>query len=522
MNTSHTSDEIYSDTGPVGPPTSKLQLVHTECEGYERFPTFLIQTTEGKQKRDRLEDIKTRQPASVTGSSSSTPALQLTNPRSSDALSGALDTFTTLHSRMPSRINNDVAHDSQYISLFLERYLPSDVVSGTGGLRIFLRDAASLNDPGTALQIPLRALLTTHIGRTRGDEIFLRHGNLSYVHALQELRRALWDANSMWTDQTLAAGRVLVYHELFESTSTTALSSHETGTTRLIGLRGPEKYQSPIARTVLEDVRFSSPLSWDVRLGRIALGVCNHGQFSRDYSTKGFALAALLEEFDRPIVSEGNVRIECPKRFLRRCDILDNDLRNWYQELLESSPSPLYWIVSSGGSIVAIETQPQSSIDDVLKFPSLQLAHTVMTYWALRIILSQTVATICNNTTTLFEQIPPHLSQIGLQTVSETASLYPAAASFVERMTQIHSHAQRLEFTTSIVQTVPYCMNERMGVYGSQRCLFPLEAVLDAFEFEVNEMIERGRDLFQRLDREKGLRHAGNVIREMMDRVVKR
>ena len=54
----------------------------------------------------------------------------------------------------------------------------------------------------------------TRLGRINNDDSMTTQGKINYVLALRELQKALWDEQSMWKDETLAAGRVLVYHEV--------------------------------------------------------------------------------------------------------------------------------------------------------------------------------------------------------------------------------------------------------------------------------------------------------------------
>lgn len=74
----------------------------------------------------------------------------------------------------------------------------------------------------------MKALTLTRLGRMTCDDSLVRLGSTAYGLALQELQKALYDKDLMWDDDTLAAGRVCVQHEVLESTSnsTFAWSNH--------------------------------------------------------------------------------------------------------------------------------------------------------------------------------------------------------------------------------------------------------------------------------------------------------
>lgn len=62
---------------------------------------------------------------------------------------------------------------------------------------------------------------------------------------------------------------------------------------------------------------------------------------------KGFALAALLEEIDNATLTNENTKISILSGYLGRLSSLDKELNLWYREILEESPSPLYWHTQS-------------------------------------------------------------------------------------------------------------------------------------------------------------------------------
>ena len=226
---------------------------------------------------------------------------------------------------------------------------------------------------------------------------------------------------------------------------------------------------------------------------------------------KGFALAAVLEEMDASRRSTDDVTpAEQIIRFLSRCLEIDNELEAWYQEFLEDSPSPLYWIrPADDNDLRDITNSSTTSMNDTAyEFASLHLAHVTMNYWAVRIILSSAVAGICKN-------VPPGIfdarngfPEDSTKAVDERNSSSYTSQKFIEAMASKYSIDQRIELASSIVLSVPYCMDEKMGLFGSQKTLFPLGTTLSVLETLPGEDSARCQKLYQQLTTKKGLQFA--------------
>ncbi|MCJ1388276.1 hypothetical protein MMC18_001121 [Xylographa bjoerkii] len=419
-------------------------------------------------------------------------------------------------------IKSSSLFDAQFAGLFLGKYLPSSTDFATSASPMWLQQAADIRDPGETLKLSLRALSMTRLGRINSDDNMTTQGKINYVLALRELQKALWDEQSMWKDETLAAGRVLVYHEIFEATSgsISAVANHEAGMALLVQLRGPEKYHSPLARAILEDVRntcmimalrerkasFFGSETWATQpWGREPKSV------PQKLYDKGFALAALLEEMDTARQLTDNVTpAERIVRYLSRCLEIDNELEAWYQELLEDSPSPLYWIQPTNEKVRNdVQNSSTTNINDTMfEFASLHLAHVTMNYWAIRIILSSAVAGICKNVPQGIFNMRDGRPENDPKVADERYSSSYSAKSFIEAMASRYCIDQRIGLASSIVLSVPYCMDENMGLFGSQKTLFPLGTTLSVLETMPGEESARCRKLYQQLTTKKGLRFA--------------
>ncbi|MCJ1283420.1 hypothetical protein MMC26_002749 [Xylographa opegraphella] len=481
-----------------------------------------------KQRRSRLEEAKP--PRSTSSASSSDTSRRPPAVGKGQEVVISRDTGKSIwgsHS-LPMEMNCSSLFDAQFAGLFLGKYLPSSAEFANSASPMWLQQAADIRDPGETLKLSLRALSMTRIGRLNSDDNMTTQGKINYVLALRELQKALWDEQSMWKDETLAAGRVLVYHEIFEATSgsISAVANHEAGMALLVQLRGPEKYHSPLARAILEDVRntcmimalrerkasFFGSEAWATQPWG-----CEAKSVPQKLCDKGFALAALLEEIDMSRRPNNNVApAEELVRFLSRFLEIDNELESWYQELLEDSPSPLYWI--RPGDARTLRDDPNSSTtqtnDTAFEFASLQLAHVTMNYWAIRIILSSAVAGICNN-------VPQGIfdardgPDYNMKAADGSQSSSYSSKKFIGAMASKYCIDQRIELASSIVLSMPYCMDEKMGLFGSQKTLFPLGTTLSVLETLPGEDSARCRKLYQQLTTKKGLRFAHVQARDL-------
>lgn len=122
----------------------------------------------------------------------------------------------------------------------------------------WLRYAIELPLPTAALRKSLLALSFTRFGRVNHNYDVVVQGQRLYSESLVLVQKALYDPNLMFHDETLASIRAMSLYELFESTSGDpgAWQKHLSGIAHLIELRGPARYSSPLAKSVLADVRY--------------------------------------------------------------------------------------------------------------------------------------------------------------------------------------------------------------------------------------------------------------------------
>lgn len=126
----------------------------------------------------------------------------------------------TADTRIVFQPNGANAFDNQIISLFWERYIPStdESVSDGSPCGWLQQVISSPSPPDTdALQLSLKALTITRLGRMNQDDRLALQGQSCYVRALHQLQKALRSDHAVGQDETFAAGYVLALHEVSES-----------------------------------------------------------------------------------------------------------------------------------------------------------------------------------------------------------------------------------------------------------------------------------------------------------------
>jgi hypothetical protein len=220
--------------------------------------------------------------------------------------------------------------------------------------------------------------------------------------------------------------------------------------------------------------------------------------------SKGHALGALLQNLDEYAASgPANIDILGLTQRLGQLLTLDVELQIWYRQLLKVSPSPLYW---------RARRRPQGL--GAFSFANLQLAHLLLDYWALRLILSVTVATLCR-------QIPIEESPVknGSQSPTNSSHSDPDeipvqardVAHFILQAKAEHNTDGQLELADTIYESLPYCMDVENGISSSQKCLFSARVALFLLQRHPSEKSALYEELYNDLAVNKGLSWASGV-----------
>lgn len=223
---------------------------------------------------------------------------------------------------------------------------------------------------------------------------------------------------------------------------------------------------------------------------------------------KGFALAALLEELDNARLTKENTNLSILSEFLGRLSSLDDELNLWYREITKESPSPLYWHTQSTalGGHLKEAVEPRTLPPFV--FHTLRLANITATYWGLRLSLSNTIALGCQQVLSIIAQVPAQSSSSTLPRASQDLGIMSL------HLLETHTRPHRLELATNIIRSMPYCLNDNMGLMGAQKSLFALRTALFALQrYPLGGELKWCQAMYQELNSKKGLKYAREITK---------
>lgn len=175
-----------------------------ECEGYEKYPTFVNRTAKGLEKRQRLEEIKPKIQTPV----SDQPLDAFRDQRRINLFryaTGARDSSAL------SQVDNTQIYEQQIIARFLDVYSPPTL---PGRPPSWFHLVPPIQGPGITLRYAIKAAAASRIAFVNNDENMRLRAFDAYGKALRELQKALWDPVAMYHDETLAAARALVFFEV--------------------------------------------------------------------------------------------------------------------------------------------------------------------------------------------------------------------------------------------------------------------------------------------------------------------
>jgi hypothetical protein len=142
---------------------------------------------------------------------------------------------------------------------------------------------------------------------------------------------------------------------------------------------------------------------------------------------KGHCLVALMDDLDQ-YKRSGKHSIAATAVYLKRCSSLNADFESWHEILLENSPCPIHWT----------PYRQESGKEDHLVFASLYLAHLMLDYWALRLMLTTSIDLVCS-------QVPQEVPS--------------SVRDVVDHLQKEHGQDRQLELAKNIMSSMPYCMS---------------------------------------------------------------
>ena len=210
----------------------------------------------------------------------------------------------------------------------------------------------------------------------------------------------------------------------------------------------------------------------------------------------GFALAALFEEIDTANLRNPVTKVAQLNQVLRRCSALDATLSLWYQNLTRQSSTPLYWLTPPNDGFH--HTTAALAKWRPFSFQDLPVAITIITFWGLKLALSNTIAIICASV----------LSPNAYHQRQEDPQSFAMLEQTARQLLTQHGDTGRLENATNIIRAMPYCLHDSMGLSGPQKSLFALRAALLSLRRTPGEELNQCLSAYQELAEKKGMGYA--------------
>lgn len=210
---------------------------------------------------------------------------------------------------------------------------------------------------------------------------------------------------------------------------------------------------------------------------------------------KGFALARLLQEFDNANLASVSTSISTLSHCLHLALDMHTDLEKWYKEFLTSSPSPSYWPTPPSTFTIAQQQFADSGPRGLplLCYPNLMVASNTVTLWALKLVLSSEIATIC--------QI---ILLTNRKARADSTATDPAASlmltSMAQRTEDQHGEEQRMTLAIDIARSLPYCLNRTTGLLGPRRAFFALRTAMATIRRSPGPEMEWGRAAIAKME----------------------
>lgn len=196
-------------------------------------------------------------------------------------------------------------------------------------------------------------------------------------------------------------------------------------------------------------------------------------------------VGALLDELDR-YKNSGNYSLPASAQYLKQCVHVNAELEHWYEDLKKESPSPIFWAEDN-------KALPGFR----LSFANLTLAQLMQDYWALRLVISTTISVI----------------------VSQAPKEVPVTfQNMLKQLDLQHGTAGQLKLSTSIMESMGYCMRDEHGAGASQKCIFSGRVALYSLRHSPPEQLRIYEKLFRDLSEKKGLRFAEDIDKMEMSK----
>ncbi|KAG8531434.1 uncharacterized protein KY384_003063 [Bacidia gigantensis] len=474
------------------------------CEGYARYPTFLINTPEGRRRRERLEEAKPRTPSTDSPASrSDTPLARVRKPSTGDKAMVPRTDFSAL----PQQASIAQLQDDQLLACFWINYVPIGSLAQHPSPCPWLQEIMFTTDPHPALKLSLKALALTRLGWLNQDDALSKMGQSNYGLALKHIQHALWDPLAKWSDHTLAAAHLLSIYELFEATndSVKGWNSHVSGLGLLVRLRGPDSYESPMGQAILFGFSSGSMIhSLQFRKGTFLMSEEWKVKYFTDPVDEfhyrllefGFELASTLEETDRQRLQQELLSLDRCISYVNMFLALDSRMEDWLQDFTSHCGDPLY--------VIDFKDSYCSGIPDMYKgfiFRNYRQANVLNTFWSLKLILNHILTTI--------------RAALGVRSAHFKTAGGPNAPAGEDRPDFLGGDRSDhcLELATNIMRAMPYVLKDEMGLLGAQQSIFPLRVALLVLKRYPGEELRWCESIYSQFNSKKGIRYATEIAK---------
>jgi hypothetical protein len=227
--------------------------------------------------------------------------------------------------------------------------------------------------------------------------------------------------------------------------------------------------------------------------------------------SKGHALGAILQDLDEFAANPSNFSLAKASQFFTCLLAVDAELLTWYDQVLQESPSPPFW----RGQVALAHGNNGYDVS----FASLQLAHLLLDYWALRLIIGVTLDMLCEKLILL----SPVLAKAVADSPQNTPSHSPSSAHDSPAMQLYHlakvvrkcqteyAQPRQIALGTTIMDSLPYCMDVNNGISSSQKCLFGARVALFLLQKFPSDKLKGYEKIYMDLSANKGINWASGV-----------
>jgi hypothetical protein len=278
-----------------------------------------------------------------------------------------------------------------------------------------------------SLELAVLALATVRMGKLSGDDRLIRQSLKIYGQGLKQMQFALWNPKRMYSDQVLGACLLLTMYEVMEcpSHSRVGYISHHNGSARLVELRGAKAHVTGLGHALFLQFRYMASLEslvskqtfLDKKEWRTIPWTVEPKEVLDRFLDVFLGGVAILWEADllqwtkdkRDLMAIG-------VQLINKCWDFDQELQSFYESLKTTYGKPLFW------PVMTYDDSPHSDslASTRFEFAEMNIATTMMLYWATLTVLWSGMARMYNLVDEIAEDIIPSLKRSSAASVDMT------------------------------------------------------------------------------------------------------